>query len=281
MNSENIKKVTNQAIEQLIAALNAGKSESLINYLAAVAKFHQYSFQNILMIARQCPDATRVAGFHAWRSLGRYVKKGETGIAILAPLVRHKESSEESETNKESRIFGFRAAYVFDVSQTDGSPLPTIGVAQGEPGEYFTRLQQLVQEQGIALEYSADIAPAKGASFGKKIAILPDLAPAEKFSTLVHELAHEMLHRDARRSETTQRMRETEAEAVAFVVGQAIGLETGSAAADYINLYNGDSKLLMESLHFIQLTSNEILNSIGAEKSSAPGLGAEGNWVGN
>ena len=78
-----------------------------------------------------------------------------------------------------------------------------------------------------------------------------------------------MLHRDERRSKTTQRVRETEAEAVAFVVGQAIGLETGSAAADYINLYNGDSKLLMESLHFIQLTSNKILNSIGAEKSSA------------
>ena len=270
MNSENIKKVTNQAIEQLIAALNAGKSDSLINYLAAVAKFHQYSFQNILIIARQCPDATRVAGFHAWRALGRYVKKGETGIAILAPLVRHKESSEKSETNKESPIFGFRAAYVFDVSQTDGSPLPTIGVAQGEPGECSTRLQQLVQEQGIVLEYSADIAPAKGASFGKKIALLPDLAPAERFSTLVHELAHEMLHRDARRSKTTPRVRETEAEAVAFVVGQAIGLETGSAAADYINLYNGDSKLLMESLHFIQLTANEILNSIGAEKSSAP-----------
>jgi antirestriction protein ArdC len=190
MNSENIKKVTNQAIEQLITALNAGKSEALANYLAAVARFHAYSFQNILMIARQCPDATRVAGFHAWRSLGRYVKKGEKGIAILAPLVRRKQNADEPEASKESRIFGFRAVHVFDVKQTDGAPLPTIGVAQGDSGEYFSRLEQVVHEQGIALEYSTDIAPAKGASFGKKIVLLPELAPAEKFSTLAHELAH-------------------------------------------------------------------------------------------
>jgi hypothetical protein len=270
MNSENIKKVTNQAIEQLIAALKAGKSEALTNYLAAVARFHNYSFQNILMIARQCPTATRVAGFHAWHSLGRCVKNGEKGIAILAPLVRRKESAEETDASKESRIFGYRAVYVFDVSQTDGAPLPTIGVAQGEPGEYFTRLEQLVRKQGIALEYSADIAPVRGASFGKKIVLLPNLAPAEQFSTLAHELAHEMLHRNSRRSESTKRVRETEAEAVAFVVGQAIGLETESAAVDYINLYNGNSKLLLESLGSIQRTANQILKSIRAEDFSAP-----------
>jgi len=122
MNSENIKKVTNQAIEHLIAALNTGKSETLTNYLTAVARFHQYSFQNILMIARQSPDAARVAGFHAWRSLGRYVKKGEKGIAILAPLVRRKECARESETSKECHIFGFRAVYVFDRLSRDLRP---------------------------------------------------------------------------------------------------------------------------------------------------------------
>jgi hypothetical protein len=217
MNSENIKNITNQAIEQLIETLKAGKSEALTNYLAAVAKFHHYSFQNILLIARQCPQATRVAGFHAWRSLDRFVRKGEKGLMILAPLVRKVESADACSTEKESRIFGFRAVYVFDVSQTDGAPLPTIGVAQGEPGEYFSRLERLVRGQGITLEYSAEIGPAKGMSCGKKIILLPGMAPAEQFSTLVHELAHEMLHRDARRSQTTQCVRETEAEAVAFV----------------------------------------------------------------
>ena len=190
MNSENIKSITNQAIEQLIEALKAGKSEALTNYLAAVAKFHRYSFQNILLIARQCPQATRVAGFHTWRSVGRFVKKGEKGLMILAPLVRKVESADECNPEKQARIFGFRAVYVFDVSQTDGTPLPTIGVAQGEPGEYFSRLEQLVREQGISLEYSAEIAPAKGMSCGKKIILLPGMAPAEQFTTLVHELAH-------------------------------------------------------------------------------------------
>jgi hypothetical protein len=270
MNSENIKNVTNQAIEQLIESLKAGKSEGLTNYLAAVARFHRYSFQNILLIARQCPQATRVAGFHTWRSLDRFVKKGEKGLMILAPLVRKVESADACSTEKESRIFGFRAVYVFDVSQTDGAPLPTIGVAQGEPGEYFSRLEQLVREQGITLEYSAEIAPAKGMSCGKKIILLPGMAPAEQFSTLVHELAHEMLHRNARRTETTQRVRETEAEAVAFVVNKGIGLDTNSAAQDYISLYSGDAALLLESLEHIQQTANQILNSIGAGDSSAP-----------
>lgn len=148
MNSENIKNITNQAIEQLIEALKAGKSEALTNYLAAVAKFHRYSFQNILLIAGQYPQATRVAGFHTWRSLDRFVKKGEKGLMILAPLVRKVESADACSTEKESRIFGFRAVYVFDVSQTDGAPLPTIGVAQGDPGEYVSRLEKLVREQG-------------------------------------------------------------------------------------------------------------------------------------
>jgi hypothetical protein len=124
-----------------------------------------------------------------------------------------------------------------------------------------------VREQGISLEYSAEIAPAKGMSCGKKIVLLPGMAPAEQFSTLVHELAHEILHRDVRRAQTTERVRQTEAEAVAFVVNNGIGLDTNSAAQDYISL---DAVLLLESLEYIQRTANQILNSIGAENPSAP-----------
>ena len=93
---------------------------------------------------------------------------------------------------------------------------------------------------------------------------------AEEFATLAHETAHELMHRDERRSSTTKRIRETEAEAVAFVVCSATGLETGSAAQDYIGLYGGDAKLLGESLEYIQRTTNQILNAIGADESSAP-----------
>jgi hypothetical protein len=127
-----------------------------------------------------------------------------------------------------------------------------------------------VREQGISLEYSAEIAPAKGMSCGMKIVLLPGMPPAEQFSTLVHELAHEILHRDVRRAQTTERVRETEAAAVAFVVNNGIGLDTNSAAQDYISLYSGDAALLLESLEYIQRTANQTLNSIGAENPSAP-----------
>src|SRR5712691_5405152 len=198
--------------------------------------------------------------------LGRFVKKGEKGILILAPIVRRKNASkEQNETDESSTAVGFRAAYVFDISQTDGQELPEIGNVNGDPSEYRERLGNFITEQRIALEYSQDIAPARGTSAGGKITLLPGQSPAEEFATLAHELAHEIMHRTERRSSTSKRTRETEAEAVAFVVCHAIGLETGSASQDYIQLYEGDSKLLTESLEYIQQTATRILNAIGAE----------------
>ena len=138
---------------------------------------------------------------------------------------------------------------MFDIGQTDGQPLPEIGSVNGDPREYRERLAKFVAEQGIALEYSEEIAPARGTSSGGKITLLPGQSPAEEFATLAHEMAHEIMHRDERRSSTTKRIRETEAEAVAFVVCSAIGLETGSAAQDYIGLYGGDAKLSARALN--------------------------------
>jgi len=271
MNSENIKKVTNQAIEQLITALNEGRSETLTQYLAAIGRFHRYSLRNVMLIASQEPSATHVAGFHAWQKLGRFVKKGEKGILILAPIIRKKaRNNGEAEPDESSVAVGFSAAYVFDISQTDGQPLPEIGSVNGDPREYRERLAKFVAKQGIALEDSQDIAPARGTSAGGKITLLPGQSPAEEFATLSHEVAHELMHRTERRNSTSKRIRETEAEAVAFVVCSAIGLETGSAARDYIGLYGGDAKLLTESLEYIRRTATQILDVIVAEESSAP-----------
>jgi hypothetical protein len=128
---------------------------------------------------------------------------------------------------------------VFDLSQTDGQELPGIGNVHGDPREYRERLGKFVTDQGILLEYSKDIAPARGPSAGGKITLLPDQTPAEEFAALAHEVRHELMHGDERRKTTSKRSREAEAEAVAFVVCQAIGLETGSAAEDYIQLYEG------------------------------------------
>jgi antirestriction protein ArdC len=222
-----------------------------------------------MLIARQEPSASNVAGVRTWNSLGRFVRRGEKGILILAPMVgRERQPVEKTtgengdEKNPQPQLFGFRAVYVFDVSQTEGKDLPTLTEVRGDVSGYRERLVQFVEAQSIALSYSDEIGPAKGLSHGGKITLLSGMQPAEEFSTLVHEVGHEMLHRGERRTLTTKSIRETEAEAVSFVVCQAIGLENGSSAADYIQLWNGDANLLRESLEAVQQIAALILGGI-------------------
>ena len=262
MKSEQIKEITEKASQQLVAALNAGPSDALSNYLKAIARFHRYSLHNVLLITLQKPNARHVAGFRTWNQLGRFVKKGENGIVILAPMLRRKADSENGNATDSSIIMGFRAAYVFDISQTDGQELPQIGVVQGDPGGLMERLRGFAAAQNIAVEYSEQIAPARGTSYGGRIALFPGQAPAEEFSTFVHELAHELLHRGERREDTSRKIRETEAEATAFVVCHAIGLDAGSAACDYIQLWNGDVNTLTQSLAYIQKAASQILAAL-------------------
>ena len=202
------------------------------------------------------------------------MKRGEKGILILAPMIGHKIAdsiAEATEDAKQSQAqpCGFRAVYVFDISQTEGKDLPTLTEVQGDVSDYRERLVKFVESRGIALDYSEKIAPAKGLSHGGKITLLSGMQPAEEFSTLAHEIAHEMLHRGERRTMTTKQVRETEAEAVAFVVCQSIGLETGSAAADYIQIWHGDANLLRESLEAVQQTAAMILGGIAPEVAEA------------
>jgi antirestriction protein ArdC len=262
------KEVIAANVQALIKQLEQGHSEGLTAYLVAMGRFHNYSFGNILEIARQKPDATRVAGLYAWNQLGRKVRKGEHGIRILAPVIGVKrkkdaEAAKDIRTQNHAVLVGFRSAYVFDVSQTDGAELPEISSrVTGNVGEYRERLVDFTIAQGILLEFKESIAPALGMSYGGKIVLLPGQSTAEEFSTLVHELAHEMLHKAERRTATTKTVRETEAEAIAFVVGQTIGLNMGRASADYIHLYHGNAALLTESLEVIQKTSAVILSAL-------------------
>jgi hypothetical protein len=152
--------------------------------------------------------------------------------------------------------------YVFDISQTEGAELPAMHEVMGDVGENLDRLIAFIETQGIALEFNERIAPALGVSYGGKIVLLPGQTKAGEFSTLVHELAHELLHKADRRTATTKVVRETEAEAIAFVVGKAVGLETGTASADYIQLYHGNASLLAESLEVIQQASAVILGAL-------------------
>jgi antirestriction protein ArdC len=183
-------------IQALIQQLEQGHSEGLTAYLTAMGRFHNYSFGNILEIARQRPDAQRVAGLYAWNQLGRKVKKGERGIRILAPVIgvkrkKNAEAEKDNRTQNQAVLVGFRSAYVFDVSQTEGKELPELSErVTGNVGEYRERLVDFILAQGIQLEFKESIAPALGMSYGGKIAILPGQSPAEEFSTLVHEASH-------------------------------------------------------------------------------------------
>jgi len=262
-------------IQALIEQLEQGQSEGLTDYLTAMGRFHNYSFGNILEIAQQRPNATRVAGLYAWNQLGRKVRKGERGIRILAPVIgvhRKKDSEAEKDirTQNQAVLVGFRSAYVFDVSQTEGADLPELSQrVTGNVGEYRERLLDFMDAQGIRLEFKESIAPALGMSYGGRIAILPGQGAAEEFSTLVHELAHEMLHKTERRTATTKTVRETEAEAIAFVVGTTIGLSTSRASADYIHLYHGNASLLTESLEVVQKTSAVILSALESNTAAS------------
>jgi antirestriction protein ArdC len=270
MNSERIAELTSKAIEELAVALEAGHSETLARYLAAIGRFHKYSLHNVILIVLQKPTATHVAGFHTWHKLGRHVRKGEKAITIFAPILRRQKAPElGSQENQEEVVLGYRTCAVFDASQTEGKPLPSIGRVQGDARRYSESLVAFAFSLGIRIEYSATIVPARGTSEGGKITLLPGLPSAEHAAVLAHELAHEFLHHQPRRAATSKTVRETEAEAVAYVVCQAIGLETGSSAADYIQLHRGDSKLLLESLHYIRLAATRILGGI-LENPSPP-----------
>lgn len=261
---EQTVKLAEDAIKQLDQELRKGKSETLVQFLATMSSFHSYSFNNQLLIMVQRPDATRVAGFNAWRKLDRFVKKGEKGIRILAPMVgKPKESSDEEliGVEKKKRLYGFRVVSVFDVSQTDGKPLPDIGGIRGEPGEFLPKMRDLIRSEGIELTYEPLNGP-EGISKGGAIVIDAGLDSANEFSVLAHELAHELLHRGERRTQTTRTQRETEAEAVAFVVCQAFGVDTTARSNDYIQLYRGNSDLLVDSLDHIRSTSAEIISGL-------------------
>lgn len=193
MNADELKKLTTEALNQLSTALDQGHSENLTALLKTMARFHRYSLHNVCLIVSQRPEATRVAGFHTWRKFGRFVRKGEKGIAIMAPIVARKDA--DASDGESKTVVGFRAAYVFDVEQTDGAPLPEPAEAAGDPGVKTASLRAAIASHGIALDYVAELDGALGTSGGRRIEVLTGLAPASEFMVLAHEYAHELLHR--------------------------------------------------------------------------------------
>ncbi len=260
MKVEEAKKIVDRQFESLVSALEQGQSDALKAYFAAMAKFHQYSFRNLMLIFSQRPDATRVAGFNTWKKLGRWVKKGEKGIVIIAPMVL--KPKDEQPDREDDKPAVFKASHVFDVSQTEGDSLPEFSSAQGDPGKYMEQLTNLISGQGIKLNYSSQLGSADGASTGGTILLKEGLSPAAEFSVLVHELAHEMMHRSPEALKRGKKVVETEAEAVAAIISEAVGLSSNTASSDYIQLYSGDAELLRTSLEAVQRVSSQILSAL-------------------
>ena len=266
MTTEEAMKQVEAGLEALSESLKAGKSETLQKFIETMARFHKYSFQNALLIFAQMQDATHVAGFGTWKKLDRFVKKGERGIAIIAPMVARKNSEgEPGESSGENKkyIHGFRVAYVFDVSQTEGAVLPEFGSVVGEPGEWLSHLEGLTRELRIVLQYCSIPGGSYGVSLGGMIRVRDSLHPNETFAVLAHELAHELLHKDIeRRQTTTVQVRETEAEAVAYAVCRACAMDTTSRSADYIQLWQGSPEMLHRSLVAVRDTAAFIIGKL-------------------
>src|SRR5580658_2647301 len=170
MKLEEVNLKTKEAVDFLVQSLESGQSAVLTQYLGAMAKFRNYSFGNIMLITRQKPDATHVAGYRTWTTLGRFVRRGEKGIFILAPMVGNKRKKDETDNAEQtadaketqSTLYGFRGVYVFDITQTEGKELPALTEVQGDVSGYRERLFKFVEAQSVEISFSERIAPAKG-----------------------------------------------------------------------------------------------------------------------
>ena len=263
----------NEAIKQIEAGvLNAFESENYQNYLRTMAKFHKYSAGNQILIWTQKPDATRVAAFGTWKKMGRYVKGGEKGIRIIAPsfvnvdkLVTHADGTQEVVKVK---IPFYKPVYVFDVSQTEGEELPTIArMANYDIDNYESLIQIIKKVAEIPVTFEDIVGTARGyySPSENKIVLKAGMAQSETVSVLIHELGHSVMHKND--SGKTRNSEEVEAESVAFVVSNYLGLDTGTSSFEYIaNWSTGkEVKELKASLDVISKTSQEIIDKIEKE----------------
>ena len=257
---------------QLTAAVDdLAHSDAWRRMLDVAARLPTYSPSNVLLIAVQRPEATRVAGFRAWKSLGRHVLKGEKGIAILAPClyrgsdtaekqVRQMPSGEVSATAQETaqrELRGFRVVHVFDVTQTDGEPLPDVApdlLIGSSPANLWERIAGLVEADGFVVE-RGDCSGANGYTrFDDRVVrVRDDVEPAQAAKTLAHELGHIRADHETRFTDTYRRsvncrgIAEIEAESIAYLVTSAAGLDAGSYSVPYVAGWSGGDPALLRA----------------------------------
>jgi hypothetical protein len=254
--SSDLKARITEHIQELAKATDAARvNQEMQRYLDMCASFHLYSPCNVWLILMSQPDASFVAGFKKWMSMGRYVCKGERGIPILAPIITTitNEKSEE-----EQRLVGFKFVYVFDVSQTAGEPLPEPPdwKSPEKNAELQERLINFAQGKGIQVQIKSIGRDIQGVSLGGKVILDPQAGT----KTLIHEIAHELLHH-VKNVLIDHTYRELEAESVAYVVAKHFGLN-GLSSPNYNALHGATADLIMQHLERIRNTAAEIINAI-------------------
>ncbi len=268
---EDVHRMMKDSFDDLAKQLEEGKSDELIKFMEVMSRFHHYSFNNQLMILIQRPDAVKVAGYKKWNEMNRNVKKGSHAIKIWAPVFGgryhvHEENPQTGEVIDEDRRFltGFTIVNVFDMADTEGDDLPDVRRPIGDASRYYNILEEFVKSKEIKIEYEdmGDVrfVPAGTSSKGT-ITMNTSLSDASKFSVLVHEMTHEMMHWDKELS-LSRDQKELEAEASAFIVSKFAGLESNQSHSDYIKIYNGDRSALEQSMSRIFIASRQIIKGL-------------------
>lgn len=255
------------SIDNALAGIT--NDEQFIALLNHQSKFHRYSFTNAMLIQFQRPGATQVAGFNAWKKLKRTVSKGEKGIAIFAPM-SHKRTDEAT---GESRywISGFRIVYVFDVSQTEGEPLPnaTCPILTGDEGhDLYRTLTAVAAGEGVSISEGTTQQFEQPNLMGwyqpseKHIVVRThDTERLQQVKTLAHELGHHY-HISKHGTESQNRdERETIAESVAYVVLKHYGLDSTARSFPYIAGWTKDIKAFKSALSIIHKVAMEIIDA--------------------
>lgn len=291
---EKIKCITDKLEEGVKAVFT---SENFKEYLAFLSKFHHYSFNNVLLIAMQKPDASLVAGYSDWvKKHHRYVKKGEKAIRILAPTPYKKtvdvdvidQDGNTWKEEKEVLVPMFKIVNVFDVSQTDGEPLPGLGVDEltGDVAEYTDFLEALQSVSPCPISFEN----IPGSSHGyyhhvdRRIAIQEGMSELQTLKTAIHEIAHAVLHawpEDGKKPKDgpDRHTKEVQAEAVAYTVCQHYGLDTSDYSFAYVAGWSSgrDMKELKASLDVIRRTAHNLIMEIDAVRvTKSPSISANG-----
>lgn len=286
--AEKLKEITDK-LEQGITDIFA--SENYQNYLNTMSKFHNYSLNNTILIAMQKPDATHVAGFNTWKNdFERNVMKGQKGIKIIAPSpykVKVQQEVKDPATGRpvigadgkpvteetERKIPAYKVVSVFDVSQTEGKELPTIGadMLTGDVERYGDFFAALEQASPTPIGFEEIHSGAKGyySHEDKRIAIQEGMSELQTLKTAIHEIAHARLHdidltAEQEQARPDRRTREVEAESVAYTVCQHYGLDTSEYSFGYVAGWSSDKELteLKASLETIRKTAAEIINEV-------------------